>query len=1188
MRVATRFCLLLTILACSALLPSTALAAPTNDVPPSIPEEAYEVGDTIDADAGMWSNNEWMSIGWQRCATTDIDSCVARPGDETGSELTTQGADGNRYLRLIVTAGSFEGELTLSSNPVFVAMPKGIIDNGTVRMGVRDFGSLNVPNGPSSYGPYGGTTTVGLRLLPDEYEATAPGCLCEGWGVGDGASGVSGWSNAEDRDENIEVDSFTADSDSATSVTTILDGDEQPYAKVTHDFQPSSESEFLYEATVTIEPLQLAGLTDLRYRRTIDWDIEPTAFEEMVTTIVGNAPELAYVSDDGFATSNPLGERSMINFEGEAYANGPADHGVLFDFEFGALAFGSTKTFKMYYGAAPTRAQMLEALGAVGAETFSLGENSTEDGMLDGSPATFAIAYGEIGGDPVIDPDAPTSQITAHPGAVTSSRDADFEFESDAVDDVTFACKLDAGSWQACDSPVSYSDLEDGNHIFAVRASVDGVDQTVPTVFNWRVTDRPFDLYFDEHPDWWGTDDDAYFVIAADDVNPDDLDYEYSLDGGDFAATGREIEFSDLEFGEHTLVVRADDGDGSTETLSYTWTISDEVSSRFTDSPSELSNDSVAYFEWDTAGPVDGVECRLDGEDWRDCGDTGSTYLEDLYDGEHTFELRAYDGDGVRQTTPASFTWTVDGKRPKITTSLPPVVTTDPLEVTFTSNEPLAELECRIDSGYRHDCVDGLTLHGLDEGDHNLYVEGVDLAGNDFDEEYEFVVQLGATYAVITSGPPHITTSTSATFTFTGSSPGATFECRITDGGWEPCTSPVTYDDLDNGSMSFGVRATKDDVTQAAPTGYDWRITDEPFDLYFNEHPSWWETSDSADFAVRADEVDISDLELTCKLDSGAAAPCYRNFSYDDLADGEHTVVVTATDGESSETLSFSWTISDQIGLRIYYAPDEFTNQDYTEIDWETGGPFDGVRCRLDGGAWEDCSGTDWRYWEDMAEGEHTFEVEAYDNEEEVAAKKVEHTWTIDRTAPGLGSSMPSEVTTDPFVLPLTANEPITLAICSIDGGPYNDCGWPASVSGLANGDHTIDVKAFDRAGNDSTITVSSKWNVGNPLTPPPVEPAAPEFGKLPKKAKYNKTIKIPVKCAAECTLKRTLKIGKKKVSLKTLTGKPGTTSFSVKLSKSQLKLAKAALKKKKSVTLSVVLSGSGKAGKSGSVKLTK
>ncbi|MCX7594124.1 MAG: hypothetical protein N2235_10250, partial [Fischerella sp.] len=62
-----------------------------------------------------------------------------------------------------------------------------IISNGTIQLGVNQEGHLNVPGGTPSSGS--GTTSVGLRFLPTNADGTAPGCLCEGWGVADAESG---------------------------------------------------------------------------------------------------------------------------------------------------------------------------------------------------------------------------------------------------------------------------------------------------------------------------------------------------------------------------------------------------------------------------------------------------------------------------------------------------------------------------------------------------------------------------------------------------------------------------------------------------------------------------------------------------------------------------------------------------------------------------------------------------------------------------------------------------------------------------------------------------------------------------------------------------------------------------------------------------------------------------------------
>src|SRR5438552_735227 len=51
----------------------------------------------------------------------------------------------------------------------------------------------------------------------------------------------------------------------------------------------------------------------------------------------------------------------------------------------------------------------------------------------------------------------------------------------------------------------------------------------------------------------------------------------------------------------------------------------------------------------------------------------------------------------------------------------------------------------------------------------------------------------------IASGPTGLTRSTSATFTFSATDPGATFACQLDAGGFVACTSPITYSNLSEG-----------------------------------------------------------------------------------------------------------------------------------------------------------------------------------------------------------------------------------------------------------------------------------------------------------------------------------------------------------------------------------------------------
>jgi hypothetical protein len=76
----------------------------------------------------------------------------------------------------------------------------------------------------------------------------------------------------------------------------------------------------------------------------------------------------------------------------------------------------------------------------------------------------------------------------------------------------------------------------------------------------------------------------------------------------------------------------------------------------------------------------------------------------------------------------------------------------------------------------------------------------------------------------ITFGPDAVTTSTSATFTFTSDPAGGTFNCSLDNAAFAPCTSPKIYNLLADGNHNFQVQATSGGITDPTPANYDWSI----------------------------------------------------------------------------------------------------------------------------------------------------------------------------------------------------------------------------------------------------------------------------------------------------------------------------------------------------------------------------
>ena len=311
-----------------------------------------------------------------------------------------------------------------------------IIDNGSlVQLGPRSTGNLNEPDGTLSM-PSASTTYVGVRYIPTNGEATAPGCLCEGWGVGnaDSATGTfSGYANvAVDGVVNLSVQPGTglyAGPPGETALKPESVGTRYKAIttssgriKVTHDFHPTVLTNNLYQVDVTMENIGSTPIGDLRYRRVMDWDIAPFTFEEYSEIHVGTSANLVRATTDGFRSGDPLsspgpfvGSPPTTLVSGSPdYVGGPSDQGALFDFQFGSLDPGATKRFKIFYGAGANRTEALAAVTAVGGEMYCFGMPRNADGSLGSAgPHAFIFAFTGVGGDPVGD-------ITLTPAAATN------------------------------------------------------------------------------------------------------------------------------------------------------------------------------------------------------------------------------------------------------------------------------------------------------------------------------------------------------------------------------------------------------------------------------------------------------------------------------------------------------------------------------------------------------------------------------------------------------------------------------------------------------------------------------------------------------------------------------------------------------------------------------------------------
>jgi len=254
----------------------------------------------------------------------------------------------------------------------------------------------------------------------------------------------------------------------------------------------------------------------------------------------------------------------------------------------------------------------------------------------------------------------PNATITSEPPNPSESTDATFEFTSDQSD-ATFECSLDGASPEACTSPVTYHDLTEQQHAFAVRAVSPDAGNGPPAEYRWEVKAPPsaaVDTSIVGGPPEHSASPGATFSFAS---SASDATFQCSLDGASPEPCTSPVTYSGLSSGEHSFKVAASSGGTTDESpAEYSWTVAIPVAlqTTITSKPQNPSDSDNATFEF-TSNRADATfECSLDGAGFTAC--TSPITYERLDGGDHAFKVRAVRG-GVLDTTPARYDWTVNG-----------------------------------------------------------------------------------------------------------------------------------------------------------------------------------------------------------------------------------------------------------------------------------------------------------------------------------------------------------------------------------------------------------------------------------------------------------------------------------------------------------------------------------------------
>lgn len=309
---------------------------------------------------------------------------------------------------------------------------------------------------------------------------------------------------------------------------------------------------------------------------------------------------------------------------------------------------------------------------------------------------------------------------------------------------------------------------------------------------------------------------------------------------------------------------------------------------------------------------------------------------------------------------------------------------------TFTSDNPNASFECRVDQADFDECSGPGAAHTpapLSDGQHVFEVRaiGSDAVADPSPATRVFVVDTLDPQTTVDAGPAGATSDSTPTFAFASSDAGSSFQCQIDDGPLGTCSGPgATHTPaapLAEGPHSFSVVATDpaSNVDDSAATRA-FTIDTLPPEVSVVSGPSGPNRDTTPTFTFSSDEAGST---FRCRIDSGAFGACSgpgSSHTTAALAEGAHVFRVRATDAAgNTDTERRSFAVDVTPPDTVINSGPSGTTTDRTPTFSFSAVPASGAtfQCKVDSGSFVSCSSP--RTTSTLSVGTHTFRVRARD-----------------------------------------------------------------------------------------------------------------------------------------------------------------------------------------------------------------
>jgi hypothetical protein len=231
---------------------------------------------------------------------------------------------------------------------------------------------------------------------------------------------------------------------------------------------------------------------------------------------------------------------------------------------------------------------------------------------------------------------------------------------------------------------------------------------------------------------------------GSSDPDDDPLTYDWNTPVGEFTGVSATV---NLPIGAAIITLTVTDDEGASDSDSVTATVEDTTppDTIITAAPPAMTNSGAPAFSFtgsDIATALEALEfqCSLDGSPWTSC--TSPASYSDLADGAHHFAVRAVDGVGIWDPTPATYDWDQDATPPSITISSPPDGGT-----LLIAASAAASYSCADDGSGVETCTgtaaNGSALDTFTPGSFVFKVDASDKAGNTASLSHVYTVAYG-------------------------------------------------------------------------------------------------------------------------------------------------------------------------------------------------------------------------------------------------------------------------------------------------------------------------------------------------------------------------------------------------------------------------------------------------------------